>query len=136
MLLRWENVYYRHKTHHKMLKPPGRILWYISGDKREVAAISHLDAVRTGTPKALFKELKELGIFKWNDVYALCDGDLNAEIMALRFSHTFLLRAPISLEKLRDVFKKDEVGLTLQSPSIVPATTFQRLFELGYPGQT
>ena len=135
VLLRWENVYYRQKSHHRILKPPARILWYVSGDQKKVVAMSHLDAVKTATPKALFKDFKKLGIFEWRDVYDLCGGDLNRDIMALRFSHTFLLRAPISLKKLRDVFREDRVGLTLQSPSSVPATTFQRLFELGYPSQ-
>ena len=43
ILLRWANVYYRAATHHKMLKAPGRILWYVSGQRREVICVSHLD---------------------------------------------------------------------------------------------
>ena len=135
VLLRWDNVYYRRKTHHKILSPPARILWYVSGNVGEIVAVSHLDAVEIDIPKALFRKFKKIGILKWKDLWDMCGGDPSSEIMALRFSHTFLLRAPISLKNLRDVFKKDEVGLTLRSPSIVPTKTFQRLFELGYPSQ-
>ena len=135
VLLRWDNVYYRSKTHHKMLKPPARILWYVSGARRKIIAISHLDAVEIDTPKVLFKKFKKFGILEWKDVYKLCNGNSSREIMALRFSHTFLFREPVSLDKLRDIFKEDEVGLPLQSPSNVPMKTFRKLFRLGYPDQ-
>ncbi len=135
VLLRWDNVYYRSKTHHKMLKPPARILWYVSGARQEIIAVSHLDAVEIDTPKVLFNKFKKFGILEWKEVYKLCDGDSSREIMALRFSHTFLFREPVSLDKLRDIFKEDEVGLPLQSPSNVPMKTFRKLFRLGYPDQ-
>ena len=134
VLLRWDNVYYRSsKTCHRMLKPPARILWYVSGDIKKIIAISHLDTVEIDTPKVLFGKFKKFGILKWKDIYDLCDGDLSKEIMALKFSHTFLFRKPISLDELRGVFKEDRVGLTLQSPSKVPMKTFQKLFRLGFP---
>ncbi len=135
VLLRWENVYYRHKTHHKMLKPPARILWYVSGNLKEILAVSNLDAVMVDIPKALFRRFSKFGILEWKDLCDICDGDPSKEIMALRFSHTFLFRKPVSLEKLRDVYKKGEIGLTLQSPSNVPAEIFRELFQLGYPDQ-
>ena len=134
VLLRWDNVYYRSsKTCHRMLKPPARILWYVSGYIKEIIAISHLDTVEIDTPKVLFGKFKKFGILEWKDIYDLCDGDLSKEIMALKFSHTFLFRKPISLDELRGVFKEDRAGLTLQSPSKVPMKTFQKLFRLGFP---
>ena len=136
VLLRWNNVYYKKKTHHKMLKAPGRILWYVSGNLKEIVAVSHLDAVEIDIPKALFRKFKKFGILEWKNLRDMCGGDPSKEIMALRFSHTFLFREPISLDKLRDVFEEGEVGLTLQSPSNVPTKTFRKLFRLGYPDQS
>ena len=37
LLLRWCNVYYRKVTHWRMLEEPGRILWYVSGDQRQLS---------------------------------------------------------------------------------------------------
>ncbi len=136
VLLRWDNVYYRRKTHHNILNPPARILWYVSGNVREIVAVSHLDAVEIDIPKALFKKFKKIGILEWKDLWDMCRGDPSREIMALSFSHTFLFREPVSLDKLRDVFEKSEIGLTLQSPSIVPTAIFRELLQLGYPDQS
>ena len=139
ILLRWDNVYYRAKTHHNMLKPPARILWYVSGIPKKIVAISHLDTVEIDTPRVLFRKFRKFGILEWKDLYRLCGGDPLKKIMALKFSHTFLFRKPISLDELRDAFKEDNedrVGLTLQSPSNVPMGIFRKLFRLGYPDQS
>ena len=46
VLLRWENVYYRKAaTSQKILKAPGRILWYVSRSQKQIVAVSHLDEV-------------------------------------------------------------------------------------------
>ncbi len=135
VLLRWDHVYYRKKNRHKMLVPPGRILWYVSEREKQIVAVSHLDEVEIGIPQELFKKFKRFGILEWENIYELCDGDLSKEIMALRFSHTFPFRQPVSLEAMRTVFKEDNVGLWLQSPSKIPIETFSKLFQLGYPNQ-
>ena len=132
VLLRWDHVYYRSKTHHHMLKPPARILWYESEPKKQIVALSHLDAVEIGTPKALFKKFKKFGILKWEEIFQMCKGDPLKDIMVLKFSHTFPFREPISLDAMRTVYEEDGVGLTLQSPSKVPMERFQKLFQLGY----
>lgn len=133
VLLRWDNVYYRHKTHHKVLTPPARLLWYVSQDHHEIVAISRLDAVEVDTPKALFRKYKRFGVLEWKEIYELCHRDPSREIMAMRFSHTFLLRKPVPLSSMRDIFEKCQVGLTLQSPLSIPSKVFQELFKLGYP---
>ena len=135
VLLRWDHVYYRSKTRHHMLKPPARILWYESEPRRQIVAVSHLDAVEIGTPKALFKKFKKFGILKWEDIFQMCKGDPLKEIMVLKFSHTFPFREPISLDAMRTVYKEGGVSLTLQSPSKVSTEIFQKLFRLGYPEQ-
>ena len=133
VLLRWDHVYYRSKTRHKMLKPPARILWYVSRIQ-QVVAISHLDDVVIDTPSALFKKFKKLGILRWKELYQISDGDPSKEIMALKFSHTFPFRNPISLARLRAIFNEDnDKNLVLQGPSSLPMTTFQKLFTHGYP---
>ena len=135
VLLRWDHVYYRSKTHHHMLKPPARILWYESRPKRQIVAVSHLDAVEIDAPKALFKKFKKFGILEWRNIFQMCAGDTLKEIMVLKFSHTFPFRKPISLDTTRTVYKDGGANLTLQSPSKVPTEIFQKLFQLGYPEQ-
>lgn len=130
VLLRWDNVYYRKKTHHKMFKAPGRILWYVSRNKKHIVAVSHLDAVVIDTPKALFNKFKKFGVLEWKDLHEMCEGDLSKKLMALQFSHTFLFREPVSLKAMRTVY-----NIVPQGPSIIPPKTFDKLFQLGYPDQ-
>ena len=133
VLLRWDNVYYRKKTHYKTLQEPARILWYVSGNQQQIVAVSHLDEVKVGTAKTLFKKFKNFGILEWNDIYKMCAGDPTNEIMALKFSHTFPFRKPVSLDKIRAAFRENGTGLSLQSPLKLSTTLFQKLFQLGYP---
>ena len=135
VLLRWDHVYYRRKTHHHMLKQPARILWYESEPKSQIVAVFHLDAVEIDTPKVLFKKFKKFGILKWKDIFQMCKGDPLKEIMVLKFSHTFPFREPVSLEAMRTVYEEDGVSLILQPPSRMPVEIFQKLFRLGYPEQ-
>ena len=139
VLLSWDHVYYRRKNSHKILTPPSRILWYVSKPKSQIVAISHLDEVEIGTPKYLFKKFKKFGILDWNDICKMCDGDISREIMALKFSHTFPFRKPISLNEIRTVCQEDGLNPRnpkLQSPWKIPVERFQKLFRLGYPGRS
>ncbi len=134
VLLRWQNVYYRRRTQHRIIKPPGRVLWYVSGPrKKQVVAVSRLDDVTVDTPKVLFGKFQKFGVLKWADLYDMCDGNVTTEIMALLFSHTFPFREPISLAAIREVFRKNEVGLILQSPQRIPANVFEDVFRRGFP---
>ena len=137
VLLRWKNVYYRSGTHHRMLKPPARILWYVSGQRhQEVVAISHLDDVEVGFPKTLYRKYRRFGTFEWQDIYRTCNGNLSANIMALKFSHTFLFREPISRVTMKAIYQEHRTNLVVQSPSRIPPGIFQRLFSQGYPVQS
>lgn len=134
VLLRWENIYYRSKTHHKALEPPCRILWYISGQGyQHIKAVSHLDEAETGTPKKLYKKFKKMGILEWKDLYDMCQGDPSKSIMALKFSHTFLFRKPVSLGDMKSVLGSQ---ISLQSPLMIRKEYFQQLFQLGYHNQS
>lgn len=133
VLLRWDNVYYRKVNRHKMIKAPGRILWYVSSPSQQIVAVSHLDEVVIDTLKELFRKFKKFGILEWNDLYKMCDHNPLKELMALRFSHTFLFREPISLEGLKSVFEANGVGLSLQAPLQLSSKVFHALFQKGYP---
>ena len=134
VLLRWENVYYRKAaTSRKILKAPGRILWYVSRSQKQIVAVSQLDEVVVDTAKELLRKFKKFGILGWDDLYRMCAGDTSMELMALRFSHTFVFRRRIPLTAVRAVYKEDTSGLTVQLPTRMPASRFQKLFELGFP---
>lgn len=132
VLLRWENVYYRKNKPLKILKTPGRILWYVSQTQKQIVAISHLDEVVGGNPKELFKKFRKLGILGWDELYKMCGGDTSAELTALRFSHTFAFKNGITLETVRKVYREEGKAPNLQSPNRVPANIFRRLFEIGF----
>ena len=134
ILLRWENVYYRRKTHHKMLNPPARILWYVSGQgHQQIVAVSHLDSVEVGSPKTLYRKYRRFGTLDWQDIYQMCNRDLAVDLMALKFSNTFLFREPLSLETIRTIYQQQGTNPVWQSPSRIPPEVFQRLFNQGYP---
>ena len=133
VLLLWENVYYRSATLHRMLKPPGRILWYVSKDKQQIIAVSRLDEVAIDTSKELLRKFKKFGILKWHDLYEMCGKDPSKKLMALKFSHTFLFRKPVSLNEVRDVFKMNKTtGPSTQAPSELPPQIFRELFQRGF----
>ncbi len=132
VLLRWNNVYYRKVSHHKMLKAPGRILWYASRSKKQIVAVSHLDEVIIDTTKELFRRFRKFGVLKWRDLYEMCDHDPSEKLMVLKFSNTFLFRKPIPLDDIRAIYAKNLVGLSLQGPSKVPPEIFYELFQKGY----
>lgn len=135
VLLGWDNVYYRSKNRHKMLTAPGRILWYVSGEKKEIIAVSHLNEVVIDTAKELFRRFKKFGVLEWKALYEMCGRDPLKELMALKFSHTFLFRKPVSLDDIRIIYEKNSAGLSLQGPSRIPPEIFHELFQKGYLNQ-
>ena len=133
VLLRWNNVYYRADTHHKMLRAPARILWYVSKSQMQIVAVSHLDHVAIDTPQVLFKQFKKFGILKWKDLYKMCGGNPSKKLMALKFSHSFIFRKPVSLEVVRSIFEKNNTGLSLQGPLRLRPEIFRELYKQGFP---
>ena len=133
VLLRWSNVYYRAANFHKMLKPPGRIMWYASKGSRMIVAVSHLDEVVIDTPKKLLQRYAKLGTLEWNDLFKMCKGDVSTKLMALKFSHTFPLRKPVSLKEIWNVFDQDGIGRSIRAPKKIPYMTFRKLFAMGFP---
>ena len=136
ILLLWHNVYYRKANHQNMLKAPGRILWYVSGNVKAIVAVSHLDEVVIESPKELFRQFKKYGTLEWKDLFEMCDGDVSKSLMALRFSHTFSFGRDVSLDEIREAFSESGIGLSFPSPQKIPFDTFNRLFQLGYPDRS
>jgi len=132
ILLRWDNVYYRRSSHHRMLKAPGRIFWYASRSVGAIIAVSHLDEIDIGLPKDLFRKYRRFGILEWRDIYNMCEKNIEQPLMALRFSRTFLFKMQISLTALRAVLAKDGISESLQAPSIIPFQTAKNLYEIGF----
>ena len=133
VLMLWRNVYYRKAAHRRMLRAPGRILWYVSRNPKAIVAVSHLDRVEIDTAKELFRQFKKIGTLNSEDLYEMCGREPLRELMAIQFSHTFPLDRPVALEDIRKAFREEGVGLAFPSPSRMTWNTFRKLFELGYP---
>lgn len=121
-----EGVYYR-ANQSCGLSAPGRILWYVSKgpDQRfpgsqAVAACSRLDEVIIGKPKELYRQFRRLGVYAWKHVLEAAEGDLNKEIMALRFSQTESFLNDVPVEKL--------VALDIAQPIVSPRPVNSRQF--------
>jgi len=104
-----ENVYYRGK-YPKVLKAPGRIIWYVSYDKKyqgskSIRACSVLHEVVFGRAKELFNRFDRLGIYDWNHVRGTAKGNAEGEIMAFRFGLTETFRNPITWEEAQSILR-------------------------------
>lgn len=133
----FENVYYRH-TKPITEKAPARILWYESNDNQEsarsmrVVGCSYLTEVYTDKPKVLYKMFKHFGIYEWSDIYKLCEGKIDVNIRALKFSHTELFPHPIGKDTVNDVLELYGHGRsTFPSPLKVRKEVFFDLYEIG-----
>ena len=137
VLLRWANVYYRKRSHHKMLNSPARILWYVSGGSKDIGkimAISSLDEIVIGTPKILFRKFACFGILDWREIFTICEKDINKEIMVIKFSHTFPFRNRVDLNKMQEVYREFGQKPLVQSPSKLNTELFNKIFQLGFSG--
>lgn len=131
-LIRWDNVYYRAKTRHKMLQDHSRVLWYVTGKQKSVVAVSHLDGVDVGEAGCLFKKYRQKGVFNWEDLYKLCGGEPSKEIMALRFSHTFPFSNPIGWREFDRLLANANIKHSLPSPMKISEEVFRNVYRLGF----
>jgi len=130
ILLRWDNVYYRRIGHRNILMPPARILWYESAPEGKVTTLSSLDDVELGIPAHLLRKYKRLGLLKWRELYEMCAGNTDEELMALKFSNTFPLQHPVPLASLRDILNAPK--LTFQSPLRVRREQYEQIVTAGF----
>ena len=135
----FENVYYRH-TKPVTEMPPARILWYVSGHgetcshSKAIVGCSYLTDMKIGKAKELFKMYKHYGIYEWKDIYELCKEEEDADIKALRFSHTELFTRPINYEVVQRILKGHGYKRnTFASPLVVNNDLFLEMYEEGKP---
>jgi hypothetical protein len=111
---------------------PGHILWYVSkGNEgfglQQVKATSRLREVVKGTPKELFSRFRRLGVYQWKDLLAAANGNEQAQLTALRFSHTECFPLPLGA----DMLKNFNVRAPYPGPRPLPFATFQQIYNHG-----
>lgn len=131
-----EGVYCRSAVPTGGLAAPGRILWYVSDDKKYqgskcIRACSFLDDVVVGRPKELFPRFDRLGVYEWKHLIELAKGDIDTSVMAVRYSDTQLLANPILWDTFQPVLQKAGVRTQLQSPQLIPPQVFENLYRQG-----
>jgi hypothetical protein len=126
-----EAVYYRSTKYKNILKPPCRILWYISnGNFRDVSCISasaYLDEVFIGKSEELYQRFQRLGVYKLNDLKKITT-DKYGNIMAIKFSHIEIFKQPITITKIQEIRKNKD---TIQCPREITQKEFIMLYNLG-----
>ncbi|WP_395715947.1 GNAT family N-acetyltransferase [Prosthecobacter sp.] len=110
-------------------RAPGRILWYVSqGNEKvgtmEVKACSRLREVAKAGPKQLFKRFRRLGVYGWKDIYLKAGKKVDAELTALRFSHTERFPNPIGTDLLSGL----GVLPPYPGPRPIPHSTFVSIY--------
>ncbi len=136
LILRMENVYYR-SSHTKFPTAPSRVLWYVSRDTSNykkyqgvmaIRACSYVEKVVVGSPRELFKQYAELGVYRWENVLAAADNNPDKEILAFRFSGTELFKTPVPLS----VFKLlSGCGSAPFAPKMVDDSLFTEIYQRG-----
>ena len=132
-LLRPDNVYYRNAGTFRTLRPPTRILWYVSGDGL-IAGSSHLDCVEVGPAKEIFRKHQKRGTLDRKAVVQIAKGDPEGEVMALSFSSTRPFSRRVSLDEIREIYIDLGDGTQFLPITIraVSAEIFHELFRRGH----
>lgn len=132
-LLRPDNVYYRSARTFKNLKPPTRILWYVSDDGL-IAGSSHLDCVEIGPAKDIFRKHQRRGTLDRKSVVQIAKGNPEGEVMALSFSDTHPFASRVSLDDIREIYSDLGDGTQFSPISIrtISSEIFHELFKRGH----
>lgn len=137
LLMRIENVFYRSKYSFGEIAVPGRILWYVTSSEKVVGskmirACSYIDEVKIGSAKDLYKKYRRYGVYRWNNISEMVNGESSQDIMAIIFSNTELLPVPIPLKEYHSTIAIEEgKSPVLQSPQKIAETTFCSLYAFG-----
>jgi hypothetical protein len=136
LALNVENMYYR-AAKPKVLRAPGRILWYVSkgrnvSESMHLRACSYLREVKTGLPKEIFRRFHRFGVYEWSDIKKIINGDLEKPIMGFCFSHTELFSHPIPWSRLQEILDvKEGKRSQIQSPVGISEECFMELYKIG-----
>lgn len=136
LILRAENVYYR-SSRPRVLSAPARVLWYVSQEGEfqgtmSVRACSYIDEVVVGRPKDLYRQFRRLGVYRWEDVFALTEQRLEGELMAFRFSRSELFHRPVSWKQMQEILVSTQGRSSqIQSPTAISSEVFFKIYNLG-----
>jgi len=134
LLLNRENVYYRSSSP-KIINAPARVLWYSSENKStkakgSIIATSYVDEIFIDNPKKLFKQFEKLGIYKWKDISETAGK--KDKIMAFVFSDTELLKKPISLKNISNIFNNlENKKFMVVTPIKIKTETYLAVYKQG-----
>lgn len=134
LLLNRENVYYRTSSKGSLVAP-ARILWYVSEnattkEKGQIKAASYIDEIFIDDAKKLFKQFKDLGIYKWKDISKTANKE--NKIMAFIFSDTELFDTPVNLKLLRELFLEEEnKNFMVMAPTKIKTETYLAIYKNG-----
>ncbi len=137
LLFNIENVYYR-SCKPKVLGAPGRILWYVTkGDGelnglKSINACSYINEVTIDKPKALYKKNKNLGVYKWPDVYDVANKDINKDVMSFRFDFTEQFETKIKKTEINNIWQSErQCNFYPRTPIEVSPELFYHFYKLG-----
>ncbi len=135
LILKTENIYYR-SSHSKLPTAPSRVLWYVSKGNsnyyigvKAIRACSYVDKISLGTPKDLFRQYQELGVYQWKNVLTTANNNPENNILAFRFSRTQLLQYPIPLEEFMQI---SGINNAPMAPTKIDNDTFFSLYSKGF----
>ena len=127
-----EGVYYRSVKNNNLLAP-GRILWYVSKGKgagsMTIKACSQLEEVVVGKPKELFRRFQRLGVYQWDDVYAVAEHNVANDILAFRFRMTERFNNPVTVDDLKTL----GIRPPFMSPRKLTDHQFATIYRKGRP---
>lgn len=133
LILSRENVYYSAAIQSGMEGATGRVLWYVStkdpyqAGAKTIRACSRLLEVRRGPARVLYNAFRRLGVFEWEQINDLVEGDPMKEILAVRFADTELFEHPFP----GDQAKVLGIRNNFTSPVKVPETGFAEIYRQG-----
>lgn len=138
LVLNTENVYFR-SSRSRIVRPGGRILWYVSTDTtgtvQELRACSPVLSAEVDLAKALFARWRRLGVYRWDDVAAIAAGNPSGQAMAIHFGLTECFPNPVPLTDLQRIVcltRQSDNAPPFSAPVEVPADAFRQLYRHAY----
>jgi hypothetical protein len=137
LMLNAENIYYCTGRKFSDLVEGARIIWYVSKGQTHdgvgaARAISTVREVMLGPAKEVYRRGRRLGVYKWSHIAKMVEGDVSKRVLAIRFSHTRLLREPVRYADLRRVYAAaTSKTLSVRAPLRLPEDVLVEVLKLG-----
>ena len=129
-----KNVYYRSSSNYGMCAGD-RIFWYVKNDKnlpqsRAIRGLSIIESVKVGPAKTIFKEYKNFGIFRWEDILKLCDNNPDKDVMAIVFKNTEVFEHGLAYSEAVDLINSNGISFNnFQAPLKINDELFTKFHE-------